>query len=252
MPFGYMPHETAWKDIILRVFGWPSVIRRLQAPVLMRMLSLDKRDVVLDAGCGAGAFTYETARKCRLSIGIDWSLDANLSLAMSKQPRVTFISGDAQALPFSPKKFDKILLSSVLQMAKDDTALLKECHRVLKNECVLVLSVPVGYIHLKRLNLLKPQLRDKFGSRGKGYYDYDEIVELLEEEGFKVEEVEYSPKRWGSLVFELGLFLWYRFGFPFFSAYVFPLFYPIAYFDRFADSKQKGNELIIKAIKVSK
>lgn len=252
MPFGYMPHETAWKDIILRVFGWPSVIRRLQAPVLMRMLSLSKDDAILDAGCGAGFFTYETARRCRLSIGIDWSLDANLSLAMSKQPRATYVKGDVQTLPFSSDKFDKILLSSVLQMVKDDTALLKECHRVLKNEGVLVLSVPVGYIHLKRLNLLKPQLRDKFGSRGKGYYDYDEIVELLEGEGFKIEEVEYSPKKWGSLVFELGLFLWYRFGFPFFSAFLFPLLYPIAYFDRFAGSKQKGIELIIKVIKVSK
>ena len=252
MPFGYMPHSTPWKDLTLRVFGWPTVIRRHQAPVLMRMLSLNKDDIILDVGCGAGFFTYEIARRCRLSIGIDWNLNGKLYFAVKKQPKVAYIKGDVQSLPFLSDKFDKILLSSVLQMVEDDTALLKECHRVLKKQGVIVLSVPIGYTRLKGLNLLKIRLRDKFGSLGKGYYDYDEVMGLLQEEGFGIEEMEYSPKKWGSLVFELGLFLWDRFGFPFSSAFLFPLLYPIAYFDRFADSKQKGNELLIKVKKISK
>ncbi len=153
-------------------------------------------------------------------------------------------------MPFASEKCDKILLSSVLQMVEDDKALLQECFRVLKRGGILVLSVPIGYIHYKRLNQLKPQLKEKFGSLGKAYYSYDEVVRLLETEGFKVLEAEYSPKRWGSFIFETTLLLWNRFGFPYSHPFLFPLLYPLAYFDRFADKKQIGNEIIIKAKKV--
>jgi len=250
MPFGYLPHKTAWKDMILRVFGYPNVIRRIQALVIMRMLELKEEEVLLDAGCGGGFFTYEIAKRCKISIGIDWNLSKGLSFAVSKQPKVAYVRGDVQSLPFASKRFDKILLSSVLQMVEDDKALLKECHRVLKGKGILVLSVPIEYSYLKKLSHLKPQLKKRFGAQGKGYYDYDKLVKLLRNESFEIKETEYSPKKWGSLIFEIGLFLWYHFGFPSFSPFLFPALYPIAYFDKFADSKQRGNELVIKVRRV--
>jgi len=250
MPFGYIPHKTAWKDAILKVLGCPSLIRRIQTPVLMRMMGLKEDEVVLDAGCGGGFFTYEIAKRCEMSIGIDWNLSKGLSFAMGQQPKVVYVKGDVQRLPFGSEKFDKILLSSVLQMVDDDKSLLKECHRVLKRKGVLVLSVPIEYCYLKKLNDLKPQLKKMLGAQGKAYYDYDKVIELLRNEGFEITETEYSPKKWGSLIFEIGLFFWYHFGFPFFSSFLFPVLYPIVYFDKFADSKQIGNELIIKARRV--
>jgi len=174
--FGYIPNKTPWNDLVLRIVGYPSMIRRIQAS----------------------------------------------------------------------EKFDKILLSSVLQMVRDDKAVLKNCHRILKGKGVLVLSVPIEYCYLKKLNRIKPQLKKRFGAQGKTYYDYDEVIELLRNEGFGIMETKYSPKKWGSLIFEIGIFLWYHFCFPFFSSFLFPVLYPIAYFDKFADSKQRGNELVIK------
>lgn len=250
MSFGYIPHKTAWKDLVLRVLGYPNVIRRIQAPVIMKMLEPEEGEAVLDVGCGGGFFTYEIARRCKVSIGIDWNMNSSLSFAMRKQPKVAYVKGDVQNLPFASEKFDKILLSSVLQMVEDDRKLLNECYWVLKEEGMLILSVPVEYIHFKRLNQLKPQLKERFGSLGKGYYSYDEVVRLLEAGRFEIVDSEYSPKRWGSLIFETTLFLWYRFGFPYSSLFLFPLLYPVAYFDMFASSKQKGNEIIIKARKV--
>lgn len=247
MPFGYIPHRTLWKDIILRISGYPSAIRRIQAPVIMRMLGPEKGDIILDAGCGGGFFAYEIAKKCEISVGIDWKLNEGLSFATSKKPNVTYIKGDVQQLPFASGKFNKILLSSVLQMVKDDKSLLRECHRVLKENGLIALSVPIEYIYLKRLNELKPQLKEMFGSLGKGFYEYDEVMTLLAAEGFEIMEIEYAPKRWGSLVCDIGLYLRWRFGFPFFSPYLFPLLYPVVYFDRLAGRKQTGNELIIKA-----
>lgn len=250
MPFGYVPNRTGWKNVILRALGYPSIIRRIQAPVLMKMLAPKESEVILDAGCGGGFFTYEIARKCKLCIGIDWNLYKGLSLAMGSQSNVAYVKGDVQKLPFMSGVFDKLLLSSVLQMVKDDRALLEECYRVLKGNGILVLSVPLEYIHLKTLNNYKPQLKEIFGSLGKAYYDYDEVIKLLVTEGFEIMQTEYSPKWWGSLIFEVGLSLRYRFGFPFFSPLLFPLLYPAAYFDKLGNRQQKGNELIVKARKV--
>jgi ubiquinone/menaquinone biosynthesis C-methylase UbiE len=250
MSFGYMPHKNVWKDLILKILGYPSVIRRVQAPIILEMLELKKDDMVLDAGCGRGFFTYEIGKRCKMSIGIDWILSEDLSFAMSKRSNVSFIKGDVQKLPLASRKFDKILLSSVLQMVEDDRALLKECRRVLKKEGILVLSVPVEYHYIKRLNSLKPQLKKRFGALGKAYYSLNEVVELLRSEGFKIMKIEYSPKKWGSLIFEIGLFFWYYLHFPLFSPILFPILYPIAYFDRFATRDQIGDEVCIKARKV--
>lgn len=227
-----------------------SLIRRLQAPVIMRMLKPKRHEVILDAGCGGGFFTYEIAKKCKLAVGVDWNLPARLVFGMHTQPNMVCVEGDVQCLPFDSEKFDKILLSSVLQMVTDDVLLLQECRRVLKSEGVVVLSVPTDYCYLMKLNGLKPQLKERFGARGKAYYSSDEVIMLLRHGGFEVTETEYSPKKWGAAIFEIGLFLWYRFGFPFFSPALFAVFYPIAYLDRFGSRRQKGNEIVISARKV--
>lgn len=251
MPFGYLPNKTRWKNFILKLSGYPNLMRRIQAPVLMKMLDPHDGEFILDVGCGSGFFTYEIARMGELGIGIDWHISNELLLAMSMQPKVRYVKGDVQKLPFASGAFEKLLLSSILQMVKDDKALLRECYRVLKENGIVVLSVPIEYIYLKRLNNYKPKLGGMFGSLGKSYYDYDEVIGLLTSQGFEIIQTEYAPKRWGSLIFEANLFLWYHFGFPYFNPFLFPFLYPIAYFDRFANKGQIGNELVIKAKKVS-
>ena len=249
MRFGYIPHKTPWKNAILKILGNPSMIRRIQAPVIMRMLNPKENDLTLDAGCGGGFFTYEIAKMCKC-IGIDWNISKNLFYVMRKLSSVSYMKSDVQKMPFKDDTFDKILLSSVLQMVEDDWALLKECRRVLKDDGILVLSVPLEYIYIKKLNELKDELSEMFGSRGKGFYGYDEIIKLFQREGFKIMETEYAPKRIGSFIYETRLYLCYRAGLPLFHLFYFLLLYPIAYFDRFSNKKQKGNEVIIKARKI--
>lgn len=249
MPFGYIPHKTPWKNAILRILGNPSMIRRVQVPVIMRMLNPQKDDLILDAGCGGGFFTYEIAKICRC-IGIDWNVNSNLVYAMRKLSGVAYMKSDVQRMPFKDEKFDKVLLSSVLQMVENDGALLKECHRVLKNDGLFVLSVPIEYIYIRKLNELKDELIEMFGSQGKGFYEYGDVIELLQREGFEIRETEYAPKRLGSFIYETWLYFCYHTGLPLFHLFYFPLLYPIAYFDRFGSKKQKGNEVIIKARKI--
>ena len=249
IPFGYIPHKTPWKNAFLKIFGHPNIMRRIQAPVLMKLLNPKSEDLILDAGCGGGSFTYEIAKICKC-VGIDWNISENLSYAMSKNAFCRVIKADVQKMPFKDEIFDKILLSSVLQMVEDDGALLKECYRVLKEDGIFVLSVPIEYIYIRKLNELKNELIEMFGSSGKGFYGYREVIELLQREGFEIMETEYAPKRWGSFIYEFWLYFRYRFGLPLSHSFYFLLLYPFAYFDRFGSKKQKGNEYIIKVRKV--
>jgi ubiquinone/menaquinone biosynthesis C-methylase UbiE len=107
----------------LKILGNPNMIRRIQAPVIMRMLNPKGDSRILDAGCGGGFFSYEIAKICRC-IGIDWNISENLSYAMSRLLSVAYIKADVQKMPFKDGTFDKILLSSVLQMVEDDKVLL--------------------------------------------------------------------------------------------------------------------------------
>lgn len=251
MPFGYFPLQDVWKDTFLKIVGYPSVIRRMQAPVILRMLDPKKHDLILDAGCDMGQFTFEIANVCRC-VGIDWKTRENWPHAMRNLSSVTYLGGDAQKMPFLDGVFHKILLSSVLQMVNDDELLLSECHRVLRTDGLLVLSVPTEYIYVKKLNEVKRELNERFRSRGKGYYKTEEIRRLLRKCGFEIVEIEYAPKRLGSFLFEAKLYFCYRANLPLFHPAYFSLLYPLAYFDRFDDKKQKGNEIIIKSQKIRK
>lgn len=248
MPFGYVPHKSSWKDAILKILGHTSMIRRIQAAVIMKMLNPQKDNLILDAGCCGGFFSYEIAKICRC-IGVDWNINANISYARYKLSSVAYMKADVQKMPFKDKVFDKILLSSTLQMVEDDGTLLKECCRILQEDGTLVLSVPEEYIYIKKLNKLKGMLNKKFGAN-KGYYKQSEIIELLQRKKFQIMEIEHAPKRVGSLLYELQLFLWYH-NLPLFHVFFFPLFYPIGLLDRLDNKNAKGCELIISA-KVNK
>lgn len=134
----------------------------------MRMLNPQRHDLILDVGCGGGIFTYEIARICRC-IGIDWTIKKNLSYIMRKLSSCSYMKADVQKIPFKDMIFDKILLSDVLQVVENDEILLKECHQVLKNDGLFVLSVPIEFIYIRRLNELKNKLNEKYGVRGKGF-----------------------------------------------------------------------------------
>lgn len=66
MGFGYIPQKSLWKNIILKILGYPNTIRRIQAPILMRILNPQKSDFIVDTECGGGYITYEIAKisKC--------------------------------------------------------------------------------------------------------------------------------------------------------------------------------------------
>jgi len=212
----------------------------------MRMLECREDDLVLDLGSGEGYFAYEIGKQSRC-VAVDLQENRRLSYVAQLFPRLSYTLARGERLPFRSGVFDKILLSSILQMVHSDSNLLSECDRVLKPEGIIVLSVPESYVYLKRLNRSKHQLNRRFGAT-KGYYQRKEIMALLEDTGHVVSAIEYAPKRIGSLLYEFQLRCRSFGRLQIAELFYFLAVYPFGYFDRFDHPQAKGCELLVKSV----
>lgn len=101
---------------------------------------IDRDDIVLDIGCGGGLLADDVARKAKKVVGIDIT-SRNIDYAVKNHSRknLQFIIGDATTYPFSGR-FNKLILSNVLEHIKDRPALLK---KISKLGDTLLLRVPM-------------------------------------------------------------------------------------------------------------
>jgi SAM-dependent methyltransferase len=91
---------------------------------------------ILDAGCGVGAFSEVLAKRNRVC-GVDFSETA-LSYARERGLHVT--CGDLSRLPFPGGTFDVVLCIGVLQLIRDEHAVLAELTSLLAPNGTLVVQ----------------------------------------------------------------------------------------------------------------
>ncbi len=95
---------------------------------------------VLDLGCGAGATLEALEHEGRSVVGLDLQAEA----LYSQNPKLgaaPLLQAEATHLPFKDGMFGAVMLLDVLEHV-DDTATLKEVHRVLQRGGLAVISVP--------------------------------------------------------------------------------------------------------------
>jgi 2-polyprenyl-3-methyl-5-hydroxy-6-metoxy-1,4-benzoquinol methylase len=117
---------------------WPAARRRYEA-----VRAWVAEGEVLDLGSGTGWLTRALRELGTAVVGMDRSPDA-LRIA-SAVDGATFVGGSADALPFRSQSFDAIATLEVLEHTEDPTAVLRECHRVLRDEGRLLVTVPNGF-----------------------------------------------------------------------------------------------------------
>src|SRR5438876_4330777 len=144
MSFGYVAFagQPPWRRGLRRVLGWAHLVRRLQAPFVLRLLDLGSHHVLLDVGAGGGHYSFELAKRVRLAVALEIQFEPLRPLCRAETfgRGLAACVGDALALPFHSQSVDRILLSGTLQ-ALDASRALAECKRVLKPGGIVVAAV---------------------------------------------------------------------------------------------------------------
>ena len=119
------------------------------ASELLKHVTLDGNEDILDVGCGDGKITGALAKE--LTHGRIFGVDVSQSMiTFAKEnfpqetyPNLSFLLMDAQALQFE-LKFDYIFSFTALQWVEDHQAFLSGAHQVLKEGGKVAVSFPLG------------------------------------------------------------------------------------------------------------
>lgn len=141
---------------------------------------------VLDLGCAKGAYLRQFGPG---SVGVDVSRP---NLEHCRRLGLNVREADLnQELPFTPESFPAVLCSHVLEHVDAPINLLRECHRVLQDEGLLVLGLP---IENSLVNWVRGQ---KYFYHHAGHlysFSIENIDVLLKKTGFRIARFYFEPR----------------------------------------------------------
>lgn len=103
---------------------------------LLEFVPKNKKQTILDLGCGTGTLTVQLLDFGNKVIGVDSSQNM-VDRAKENFDNIEFIACDALALPFE-KEFDIVFSNAVFHWISDHNILLQNIHKVLKQNGLLV------------------------------------------------------------------------------------------------------------------
>ncbi len=107
---------------------------------VLEEIKLTEDTLLLDAGCGAGLFSFMAIQKGAQVIGVD-AASGLLELWRERNPNNNCLEEDLENLPFSNNGFDVVTAFNSLQYAGDFENALSEAKRVLKPGGLLVIGI---------------------------------------------------------------------------------------------------------------
>ncbi|MAG07202.1 hypothetical protein CMI46_00090 [Candidatus Pacearchaeota archaeon] len=180
----------------------------LEMPTTLKLLGNVKGKKILDLGCGPGRYAKILTGRGTKVIGIDNS-KTSIELAKKEAPKVEFLLGDIEKLPFKSNQFDIVVSAMVITHLKSWDKVLKEVKRVLKKKGIFVFSMhnPIKVVGKKKISGGKKFLviEDYFNERplvdfwgiGKKKYKvvhyhktYGTVVKTLVNAGFNIIDYE--------------------------------------------------------------
>jgi SAM-dependent methyltransferase len=116
-----------WHAWFTHQAGWTQPTRRW----LYREARLGQAEDILEVGCGTGVIAEELARSAPARVtGLD--IDPAMLTLTKRQSRVTYVQGDAHALPFPDASFDAIVCHYLLLWLADPAHGVREMARVVR------------------------------------------------------------------------------------------------------------------------
>ena len=178
------------------------LIKGYESELILRMLTPEPGEVILDAGLGTGIFTADILETGARVVGLELALTI-LRRALNRCGDQTFQSviGDMRMLPFADASFHKAISITAIEFIQDSRIAVEELFRVTK---------PGGFIVVATLNSLSPwaQRREEAAQKGHPLFRYaifrspDEMKGLSPVEGIvqtaiyfeKNDDPEIAPK----------------------------------------------------------
>lgn len=156
------------------------------------VLFIPENSLVLDIGCGDGTISVliRELKNCKV-VGVDISSNA---LKLAKKKDIEVIQHNLEEpLPFKDSSFDCVFAGEIIEHIFDTDFFVREIWRVLKPHGKLIVTTPNLAGLGSRISLLlgkKPwMINNRLTSESAGHIRYfvaKDLVELLEDNGFKV------------------------------------------------------------------
>jgi SAM-dependent methyltransferase len=188
-----------WDDIsmkeIMEIFDYDRV--KKQMAVFTRVLPRDHK--ILEGGCGLAPYLIRLRQLGYDVEGIDYN-EGPIRKILSHDPSLPVKVGDVMAIPYPDSTFGGYISLGVIEhFTEGPLKAIREAHRVLSDGGVFVLMVPQKHVFMRLTWPLRWLKRNAFLRRvfnkpadthyWEQYFKRQELVPLLEREGFEIREV---------------------------------------------------------------
>ncbi len=171
------PHDVESK---VESFHWWFVVRRKLLKSILSSVKFQKNSITLDIGCGTGSNLRVLVSAGLYPIGLDQSIYA--LILVKEKGDYPLLVGDLNKLPLKTKSVGLIIAMDILEHLEDDTNGINESYRVLKEDGLLILTVPAFRFLWG--------VQDRVTGH-KTRYTRKEIVNRLKEAGFDILKSSY-------------------------------------------------------------
>jgi len=142
---------------------WEQFLRKFEIDKVLDGFEKDHFDKALELGCGSGKYSKHLAHYCKKLIALEYNKDR---LTEQSNDKITFIVGDAQDLSrFSDGEMDLIFSSNLIEHLPRLNQCLAECRRIIKQEGLIIHTVPNRTWQIFRLLLYYPYVLKTILSR---------------------------------------------------------------------------------------
>ncbi|KCZ72707.1 methylase involved in ubiquinone/menaquinone biosynthesis [Candidatus Methanoperedens nitroreducens] len=169
--------------------------KTLRQAIVKRLLGERDLGEVIEFGCGTGYFTKVIAKNARNIIATDLS-DEMLEVArihLKDFQNVTIQKANCESTSFPSQRFDTVFMANVIHTIENPYKALQESHRILRDGGLLLITsyTDYGVNWFEKIELSLRYLQ-KFGMPPGYYRNYspNELARLVENAGFKVEEIQ--------------------------------------------------------------
>lgn len=227
--WGFRFEKGSLVNRIIGLVGIPHLGARIRSDLTMRNLDNAKNgERLLDAGCGVGFDSYLYAQKGYKVTATDVDpkkiKEARIVLGHKRGINIKFMIDDMERSKLIGKKFDKVILSQVLEHVRNPKEVLKNIESLLDQEGYAYVSFPSRH-------KLNKDSQERFGHVVHGFSPRT-LCRLLKGTGLKINKIiSFGNSTWGQAVFTFNYALYYIT--PILSGLFFPFLYPLVSFDSF-------------------